>query len=98
MIKSAVVRGDRNDAQQFNIDNISNNLANVNTAGFKRQRVDFQDLYYQNILVGRNTGASVGSGVRAAGTTRDFQQGALEGCDDLCSWPYRARAFHHSRP
>ena len=69
-------------AQQFNIDNISNNLANVSTLGFKRQRVDFQDLYYQNILVGRNSLASVGSGVRVAGTYRDFGQGALEPADD----------------
>lgn len=69
-------------AQQFNIDNISNNLANVNTAGFKRQRVDFQDLYYQNIMVGRNSTASVGSGARVAGTYRDFQQGTIERCDE----------------
>ena len=80
-------------AQQFNIDNISNNLANVSTLGFKRQRVDFQDLYYQNILVGRNTAASVGSGVRAAGTYRDFQQGALEGCDDPLFMAIQGQGF-----
>ena len=34
-------------AQQTNIDVISNNLANVNTTGFKRGRADFQDLFYQ---------------------------------------------------
>ncbi|HAF66845.1 MAG: flagellar basal-body rod protein FlgG [Bacillota bacterium] len=80
-------------AQQFNIDNIANNLANVNTTGFKRQRVDFQDLYYQNILVGRNTTASVGSGVRAAGTYRDFQQGALEKADDPLFMAIQGKGF-----
>ena len=36
-------------AQQFNIDTIANNLANVNTTGFKKARVEFQDLLYQTI-------------------------------------------------
>jgi flagellar basal body rod protein FlgG len=36
-------------AQQLNIDVIANNLANVNTAGFKKSRADFQDVMYQNI-------------------------------------------------
>ena len=36
-------------AQQLNLDAIANNLSNVNTAGFKRTRVDFQDLLYQTI-------------------------------------------------
>lgn len=46
-------------AQQLNLDNIANNLANVNTAGFKRSRVDFQDLFYQTF---RPAGASTASG------------------------------------
>jgi flagellar basal-body rod protein FlgG len=45
--------------QQANIDVISNNLANVNTAGFKKSRLDFQDLIYQNM---RDPGASAGQG------------------------------------
>jgi flagellar basal-body rod protein FlgG len=36
-------------AQQLNVDTIANNLANVNTTGFKRQRVDYQDLFYQTL-------------------------------------------------
>ena len=36
-------------AQQLNVEVISNNLANMNTSGFKRQRAEFQDLLYQNI-------------------------------------------------
>ena len=36
-------------AQQLNVDNIANNLANVNTTGFKKSSVEFQDLLYENI-------------------------------------------------
>ena len=36
-------------AQQFNVDTIANNLANVNTTGFKKARVEFQDLLYQTL-------------------------------------------------
>ena len=42
-------------AQQFKIDTISNNLANVNTTGFKKSRVDFQDLLYQTSYAGTPT-------------------------------------------
>jgi len=69
-------------AQQFLIDNISNNLANVNTTGFKRQRVQFHDLYYQSLTGGQNKTMSVGSGVQVGGTCRDFGQGNFERTDD----------------
>ena len=36
-------------AQQLNVEVISNNIANMNTVGFKRQRAEFQDLLYQNV-------------------------------------------------
>lgn len=74
-------------AQQTNIDNISNNLANVNTTGFKRGRVDFQDLLYQSL---RQAGASasastevptgiyMGYGARAAAVSKGFEQGAYQ--------------------
>jgi len=63
--------------QQFNIDVISNNLANVNTTGFKRSRADFDDLIYQKLNIAGTTSASgaqnptgieVGLGVRVAAT------------------------------
>ena len=72
--------------QQFNIDTISNNLSNVNTTGFKRNRADFEDLLYQTH---RNAGTpateetlvpvgvQVGHGVRPAATQKLFEQGAL---------------------
>jgi len=83
-------------AQQLNIDTIANNLANVNTNGFKRTQVAFQDLLYNEVIEpGAEaaegfqvpTGFQIGSGVRVAGTTRIFTQGDLEetGRDlDLC--------------
>jgi flagellar basal-body rod protein FlgG len=71
-------------AQQFNVDTISNNLANVNTAGFKKARVDFQDLLYQTIRVpgAQSTattvipvGLQLGHGVRPGATQRMFTLG-----------------------
>jgi flagellar basal-body rod protein FlgG len=47
------------DSQQLNLDVIANNLANVNTTGFKRTKIEFQDLLYQTT---RSAGADVGSG------------------------------------
>lgn len=46
-------------AQQLNLDNTANNLANVNTTGFKKSKIEFQDLVYQDT---RNAGADVGNG------------------------------------
>ncbi len=74
-------------AQQFNIDTISNNLANVNTIGFKKNRADFEDLVYQQqVLAGTPatvvseipTGVYVGHGVRVAATQKLFEMGNLQ--------------------
>lgn len=74
-------------AQQLNVEVISNNIANMNTTGYKRNRAEFQDLLYQNIRrVGTQTsdadtrvasGVQVGLGVRAAGVYRIAEQGNL---------------------
>lgn len=73
-------------AQQMNVDNIANNLANVSTTGFKRSKVEFQDVLYQNYkragsasAVGAEspTGLAVGYGTRAAATVRHFSEGNL---------------------
>lgn len=72
------------DAQRLNIDVISNNLANVNTNGFKKSRADFQELLYQGIRTpGASsadgsevpTGIQVGLGVKPAAVQKLFQQG-----------------------
>ena len=59
-------------AQQLNLDAIANNLSNVNTAGFKRTRVDFQDLLYQTI---RTPGTAGSQGTTIP--TRERPPGAL---------------------
>ena len=78
-------------AQQMNIDTTANNLANVNTTGFKRSRVDFQDLLYQTPRmpgsqtaqgVDAPTGIQVGSGVRPVSTQRIFSQGDFQQTDN----------------
>ena len=74
------------DAQQTRLSVISNNLANVNTTGFKRDQAVFQDLIYQNIKqVGGQTsedtkapsGMSIGTGVRVVATEKLHTQGNL---------------------
>jgi flagellar basal-body rod protein FlgG len=73
-------------AQQMNVDNIANNLANVNTTGFKKSRVEFQDLFYQETrppgapAEGSTTapvGLELGYGALPVSTQRMFQQGEL---------------------
>ena len=73
-------------AQETNIDVISNNLANVNTTGFKKSRADFQDLMYQYVTEPgaptsqttiNPTGIQVGLGVKTAAVQKLFTQGDL---------------------
>lgn len=74
-------------AQQTNMDVISNNIANVNTAGFKRSRAEFEDLVYHNLkepgeASGLNsvspTGVQTGLGVRTAAIQKDFSNGNVQ--------------------
>ena len=80
MIRALYTAASGMNAQQANIDNVANNLANVNTAGFKKSRVEFEDLVYQQIKApGTPTstegeapiGLEAGLGARAVATTRD---------------------------
>jgi flagellar basal-body rod protein FlgG len=75
------------DAQQTMVDTIANNLANINTNGFKRSTANFQDLLYIKLReAGREvssgvtapSGLEVGSGVRLASTTKSFSVGELQ--------------------
>ena len=72
------------DAQQTRMSVVSNNLANTNTTGFKRDRASFEDLLYQQVRQpGGSTssqtqlpsGLQLGTGVRVVSTSKDFQQG-----------------------
>lgn len=72
-------------AQQLNVDNISNNLANVNTTGYKSEAMEFKSLLYQTVQTKATTangenkpiGAEVGLGVRNSSITSIFTQGSL---------------------
>ncbi len=75
------------DAMQTKLDVIANNLANINTTAFKKDRANFEDLLYRNdVLPGvldatqqpTPTGIQVGLGTRVQSTTTDFRQGAFQ--------------------
>lgn len=87
MIRSLWIAKTGLDAQQTQIDVISNNLANVNTNGFKRQRAVFEDLLYQTLRqpgaqssqqTQLPSGLQIGTGVRPVATERIFLQGNLQ--------------------
>ncbi len=74
-------------AQQMMVDVIANNLANINTTGFKRSQIDFQDLLYLKMRqagtevasgITSPSGLEVGSGVRPASTVKIFTAGELQ--------------------
>ncbi len=88
--------------QQFNIDTISNNLANVNTTGFKKTRADFEDLLYQTTRIAGTpatelttvpTGIQVGHGVKVAATQKVFTQGALQSTGNVSDMAISGEGF-----
>ncbi len=90
------------EAQQLRMAVISNNLANVNTTGFKRSRAVFQDLLYQNVRqVGaqssQNTelpsGLSLGTGVKAVATEKIYTQGNLVNTGKSLDLAIQGRGF-----
>jgi flagellar basal-body rod protein FlgG len=87
MIRSLWISKTGLDAQQTQMDVISNNLANVSTSGFKRSRAVFEDLLYQTLRqpgaqssqqTQLPTGLQIGTGVRPVATERIFSQGNLQ--------------------
>ncbi len=87
MIRGLYAAATGMNAQQLRIDVTSNNIANVNTSGFKKDRAEFQDLMYQalNYAGGKTTqntlnptGVNVGLGVRLSGVQKNFSQGSLK--------------------
>jgi len=84
MIKAMRTAATGMQAQQMNVDVIANNLANVNTTGFKRSKVEFQDVLYQNMRRAGSTTAvgaevpvnlAVGYGTKPVATSREFSTG-----------------------
>ena len=87
-MRSLDIAGTGMQAQNTNVEVISNNIANITTTGFKRRRAEFQDLMYQNLRrVGANSsdtgsvvpsGAQIGLGVKTAAIYRINEQGTLQ--------------------
>ncbi len=88
--------------QQSSIDTISNNLANVNTPGFKKMRADFEDLIYQTTQVAGTPATEdtvvpvpiqMGHGVKLAATQREFLQGALQNTENISDLAIQGDGF-----
>lgn len=87
-------------AMQFNVDTISNNLANVNTTGFKKEKAEFEDLLYVSMQQAysaenaqRPVNLQVGHGVVARATSRDFSPGNLEQTSNKLDMAIEGAAF-----
>ncbi|MEM1029395.1 MAG: flagellar basal-body rod protein FlgG [Myxococcota bacterium] len=101
MFRSLYVAATGMVAQETKLDTISNNLANANTAGFKRQEAEFEDLVYQNVRtpgrVANGTtgpaGVQVGLGSRVVATNRQFSQGAIQQTDNQLDVAIEGRGF-----
>jgi flagellar basal-body rod protein FlgG len=90
-------------AQQLNIDVIANNLANVNTLGYKKSRADFQDLLYETIKTPGTVNATgnqvpvgiqVGLGVKAAGVSKMFAQGDMRNTSNELDLAIEGKGFY----
>jgi len=90
------------DAQQTQMTVTANNLANVNTTGFKKSRAVFDDLLYQNLSqVGANTsqstqaptGLNVGTGVRVVSTEKNYTQGSMNTTGNTFDLAIQGRGF-----
>ncbi|PLW78843.1 flagellar basal-body rod protein FlgG [Cohaesibacter celericrescens] len=90
-------------AQERNVEVTSNNIANMRTTGYKKQRAEFQDLLYQDLRrTGSSTSASgttvpvgvqIGSGVRLAATARVMSQGSVESTSKELDVAIRGEGF-----
>lgn len=88
-------------AQQTNVDNISNNLANVNTVGYKEEKMEFKSLLYQTLQTKTTTAngeqkpipAQAGLGTRVASNTSIFTQGSLAESDSATDFAIAGDGF-----
>jgi len=104
MMRSLWISKTGMEAQQTQLDTISNNLANAATNGYKRSHAVFEDLMYQNLRqVGAAssgettlpTGLQVGMGTRAVATARSFSQGNLQQTTNPLDIAVRGNGFFH---
>jgi flagellar basal-body rod protein FlgG len=89
-------------AQELNIDVISNNLANVNTSGFKKSRAEFQDLLYESLRPAGAassadttipTGVQLGHGARPSAVQKMFSQGDFQNTENELDWAIEGDGF-----
>ncbi len=89
-------------SMQLNLDVVANNLANVNTTGFKRSRADFEDLLYQIVRMPGTeradgtqvpTGMEIGMGSRPAAVEKIFTQGDYENTGNDLDWAIEGKGF-----
>jgi flagellar basal-body rod protein FlgG len=106
MIRALYSAGSGMTAEQMSIDNIANNLANANTAGFKARRTQFQDLLYQSFLqpgasAGAQTvvpsGLQLGLGTRPAANSIIFTQGSFQQTDNPLDVVIQGKGFYQVR-
>src|SRR5512137_1318193 len=103
MVRSLWTAASGMTGQQFNIDTISNNLSNVNTSGFKKNRADFEDLLYQTTRTAGTpateltlvpVGVQVGHGVKVAATQKMYTQGSLQSTGNVSDIAIQGEGFY----
>jgi flagellar basal-body rod protein FlgG len=106
MIRALYSAASGMNAQQLNVDNIANNLANANSAGYKSRRAQFQDLLYQNMVQpgaasGQQstvpTGLQLGLGTRASSNEIIFTQGNFTETDNPLDLVIQGNGFFQIR-
>lgn len=102
MIRSLWTSATGMQAQELNIDVIANNLANVNTSGFKKSRAEFQDLLYESMRPAGAassadttvpTGIQLGHGTRPAAVQKMFSQGDFQNTQNELDWAIEGDGF-----
>lgn len=103
MIRSLWTSATGMQAQELNIDVISNNLANVNTSGFKKSRAEFQDLLYESMRPAGAassadttvpTGIQLGHGTRPSAVQKMFGQGDFQNTQNELDWAIEGDGFY----
>lgn len=103
MIRSLWTSATGMQAQELNIDVISNNLANVNTSGFKKSRAEFQDLLYESMRPAGAassadttvpTGIQLGHGTRPSAVQKMFGQGDFQNTQNELDWAVEGDGFY----
>ena len=106
MIRALFSAASGMNAQQLNVENIANNIANANTAGFKARRAQFQDLLYQNMIQPGAaasqqsvvpTGLQLGLGTRAVSNEISFSQGDFSQTDNPLDIVIQGNGFFQIR-